>query len=136
MTQKQLRHFEQRLLRERERALKAFRRSDERVRVEPLHDDGDLTSYPVHLADEGTDTMEQEKEFLLLSKEGRLLYWIDDALRTLYKQPEQYGRCTDCGARIAPERLDIIPWARLCLDCQHADEDRQERLQQQVGEAA
>lgn len=134
MTQKQLRHFEQRLLRERERALKAFRHIDERVRLDP-EDDGDLTSYPVHLADEGTDTMEQEKEFLLLSKEGRLLYWIDDALRTLYGEPKVYGRCADCGATIAPERLDIIPWTRLCLDCQHADETRQERLQR-VGEAA
>ncbi len=133
MTQKQLQHFEQRLLRERERALKAFRRIDERVRTEPENDDGDITSYPVHLADEGTDTMEQEKEFLLLSKEGRLLYWIDEGLRTLYRTPELYGRCTDCGASIAPERLDIIPWARLCLECQRSDESQQK---QEISEAA
>ncbi len=132
MTEKQLRHFEQRLLRERERALRAFRRIDEDVRTDPLKDDGDLTSYPVHLADEGTDTMEQEKEFVLLSKEGRLIYWIDEALRTLYQHPEDYGRCPDCGARIAPERLDIIPWAKLCLECQRTDEMRQA----QVSEAA
>ena len=133
MTDKQLRHFEQRLLRERERALRAFRRIDEGVRIEPLHDDGDLTSYPLHLADEGTDTMEQEKDFLLLSKEGRLIYWIDEALRTIYQHPEDYGRCPDCGARIAPERLDIIPWAKLCLECQRADETRRAP---EVGEAA
>ncbi len=130
MTQKQLQHFEQRLLRERERALKAFRRIDERVRVDPEHDDGDITSYPMHLADEGTDTMEQEKEFLLLSKEGRLLYWIDEALRTLYRRPGDYGHCSECGQEISLERLDLIPWARLCLDCQRTDERRQETLSQ------
>ncbi len=116
--------MEQRLLRERERALKAFRHLDERTKVSAQEEDGRLTLYPLHLADEGTDTMEQEKDFLLLSKEGRLVYWIDDALRTLYKRPEEYGKCLECGAAIAPERLDLIPWARLCLDCQRTEETR------------
>ncbi len=124
MNKKQRSHLEQRLLRERERALKAFRQLDERTKVSPGEDDGSLTMYPLHLADEGTDTIEQEKDFLLLSKEGRLVYWIDDALRDLYKRPEEYGRCMDCGKEIAFERLDLIPWARLCLDCQRDEESR------------
>ncbi len=102
--------------------------------------DGDLTSYPFHLADEGTDTMGREKDFLLLSKEGRLVYWIDDALRTLYKRPEDYGRCIECGDAIAFERLDIIPWAQLCLDCQQHEESRTEIVEparvQRLSEAA
>ncbi len=128
MNKKQLAHMEQRLLKERERALKAFRHLDERTKVSAQEDDGSLTMYPLHLADEGTDTMEQEKDFLLLSKEGRLVYWIDDALRTLYKQPKDYGKCMECGEAIALERLDIIPWARLCLDCQRLEETRVEPL--------
>ncbi len=124
MNKKQLAHMEQRLLRERERALKAFRQLDERTKVSSQEDDGSLTMYPLHLADEGTDTMEREKDFLLLSKEGRLVYWIDDALRTLYKRPGDYGKCMECGETIALERLDIIPWARLCLDCQRTEETR------------
>ncbi|HET9981950.1 MAG TPA: TraR/DksA family transcriptional regulator [Longimicrobiales bacterium] len=126
MTAKQREHLEQRLLRERERAIRALRTLDERTKQAERGEDGDLTTYPFHLADEGTDTMEREKGFLLLSKEGRLVYWIDDALRTLYKTPEEYGKCSDCGARIAFERLDIVPWARLCVDCQRKDEHRQE----------
>ncbi len=120
--------MEQRLLRERERALKAFRQLDERTKVSAQEDDGSLTMYPLHMADEGTDTIEQEKDFLLLSKEGRLVYWIDDALRTLYKRPEEYGQCLECGEAIALERLDLIPWARLCLECQRADELRRQPL--------
>ncbi len=128
MNKKQLAHMERRLLRERERALKAFRHLDERTKVASQEDDGSLTMYPLHLADEGTDTMEKEKDFLLLSKEGRLVYWIDDALRTLYKRPRDYGKCLECGAPIALERLDLIPWARLCLDCQRTEEKRVEPM--------
>ncbi len=140
MNRKQRSHLEQRLLRERERAMKAFRQLDERTKVSAGEDDGSLTRYPLHLADEGTDTIEREKDFLLLSKEGRLVYWIDDALRMLYKRPDEYGQCIECGDHIAFERLDIIPWAQLCLDCQRDEESRTEFVEpvrvQRLSEAA
>jgi len=28
-----------------------------------------------------------------------------------------YGRCTVCGKAIAPERLEVIPWAATCVAC-------------------
>lgn len=116
-------HFERRLLKERERALKALSELDQ-VAMSPHEQDGDLTLYPLHPADAGTDTMMQEKDFLLASKEGRLLYQIDDALRTLYKRPDEYGKCLECRDEIVYERLDIVPWARLCIDCQRSEETR------------
>lgn len=115
-------HLEKRLLEERERAIKGLRQLDEHLA--PLDADGELTNYPLHLADEGTDTMEQEQSFLLLSKEGRLLIDIDEALRTLYKEPDRYGNCINCGNQIAYERLDLVPWARLCVDCQRTQEEK------------
>lgn len=124
MTEQQRAHLEERLLRERERALEALAQFNERAKVAPTEDDGEVTRYPFHLADEGTDTFEREREFLLASKEGRFVYWIDDALRTLYKEPERFGRCMECDAEIAFERLDIVPWAQLCIDCQRAEESR------------
>ena len=119
MNQKNRDHLEQRLLQERERAVRALRHLES-----GSNEDGDLTTYPFHLADEGTDTMEQEKEFLLKSVEGRLVADIDEALRTLYKEPERYGKCMSCNAEIKLERLDLVPWARLCLDCQTAEESK------------
>lgn len=127
MNQKQRTHLEQRLLRERERTLKALAQFDERAKVSQQEDDGDLTAYPFHPADDGTDTMEQEKDFLLASKEGRLVYWIDEALRTLYKEPGRFGVCQNCGRSIDFERLDIVPWARYCVECQRDQEDRPAR---------
>lgn len=123
MDEKQRAHLEERLLKERERVLKSLAAFDERAKISMQEDDGDLTGYPFHPADEGTDTMEREKDFLLASKEGRLVYWIDDALRMLYQDPEQFGRCRECGGEIAFERLDIIPWTRMCVECQRKEED-------------
>src|SRR5688500_16792077 len=120
MNDQQRAHLEQRLLHERERALKALRQLDDSMAVDA---DGDLASHPFHLADEGTDTMEQEQSLLLLSKEGRLLIDIDEGLRTLYKEPERFGICINCGQEIKLERLDIVPWARLCLACQTLQEE-------------
>lgn len=124
MTKKERDHLEQHLLRERERALKALQKFDDRTRSEGPQGDGDLTSYPLHLADEGTDTMEQEKAFLLATKEGSLLYAIDAALRTLYREPEKYGVCNNCGSEISFERLDFVPWAKYCVECQREQEEK------------
>lgn len=33
-----------------------------------------------------------------------------------------YGRCTRCGRRIAPARLEVLPYAAACIECQsHAE---------------
>src|SRR5690554_1361103 len=85
--------IEKRLLEERERALEAIGEFD-REREQSLEDaTGELTSYRFHPADLGTEAMEQEKQFLLASNEGRRLYAIDEALRRLYRTPEEFDRC-------------------------------------------
>jgi DnaK suppressor protein len=33
-----------------------------------------------------------------------------------------YGRCTRCGRQIAPARLEVLPYAAACIECQsHAE---------------
>lgn len=122
MSDRDLDHLRQRLLEERERAIRSLSRFDERFRERMQESDGELSAYPQHMADEATDTMEREKDFLLASSEGRLLIAIDNALRTLYKEPDRFGRCESCGEEIAAERLDLIPWAPYCVRCQAGQE--------------
>lgn len=122
MTDAQRQHLEERLLQERARVNRALERLDEAATIASSAD-GELTLYPLHLADQGTDTIEQEKSLMLLGKEGQRLGDIDEALRRLYKEPERYGACDACGTAIAFERLDVVPWARHCLDCQRVQED-------------
>ena len=119
MAKKQLQHFEKRLLEERRRVLKELGHHDDSMQAS----DGDLSSYSFHMADQGTDAMEREKAFLMASKEGRFLWHIDQALRRLYKSPETFGKCMNCGQDIAFERLDALPHARYCIECKQREED-------------
>ena len=123
MTKKNLQHFEKRLLEERRRVLKELGRADEAFGNTPQSADGDLSSYSFHMADQGTDAMEREKAFLFASQEGRFLWHIDEALRRIYRSPETFGKCQNCGEDIDYDRLDALPHARLCIACKQKEED-------------
>ncbi len=123
MSKKALAHFEKRLLEERKRVLKELGNYTETFGATPQSADGDLSSYSFHMADQGTDAMEREKAFLFASQEGRFLWHIDEALRRLYRAPETFGRCHNCGEEIAFERLDALPHARYCFACKQREED-------------
>lgn len=123
LTKKQIEHLQQRLLRERERALRSLGQFDEMAKSSADHQqDSDMYSYSDHMADLGTDAMEREKMLLFASKEGRYLYRVEDALRRLYKDPDTFGICHSCGNLIDFERLDALPHARYCLDCKLKEE--------------
>jgi len=122
-TKKDRAHFEERLLEEREKVVKQLAQFDQSFSDTLQGSDGDLSAYSFHMADQGTDAMEREKAFLFASKEGRLLYHIDEALRRLYKRPDSFGFCETCGANIGYERLDALPHARLCIDCKEREEN-------------
>lgn len=122
LTKKQIEHLQQRLLRERERALRSLGRFDELAKLSAEQADSDLYSYSDHIADLGTDAMEREKMLLFASKEGRYLYRVEEALRRLYKTPARFGFCHSCEKLIDFERLDALPHARYCLDCKIKEE--------------
>ena len=123
MNKKQLSHLEKRLMEERARVMKELGYYDESFNATLQSSDGDLSSYSFHMADQGTDAMEREKAFLFASQEGRFLWHIDQALRRLYKSPETFGKCHNCGKDIAYDRLDALPHARYCIDCKQREED-------------
>src|SRR4028118_1991635 len=123
MDRPHLDHIERRLLRERERILRSLGRFSEQAKLTRDSADNDLSSYSFHMADQGTDAMEREKTFLFASKEGRYLYRVEEALRRLYNDPENFGICHGCKKEIPFERLDALPHARYCLDCKLREEE-------------
>ena len=123
MTKKSLSHFEKRLLEERKRVLRELGHYDETFGSTEQGADGDLSSYSFHMADQGTDAMEREKAFLFASQEGRFLWHIDEALRRLYRSPDTFGKCHNCGNDIGYDRLDALPHARFCIECKQREED-------------
>lgn len=114
LTKKQRGYLEKRLQDERARALKLVNRIvADRSGSSQQEEAGDLTLMPLHAADLGTDTMDEELDRSNATRASRELAEIDAALERLYKSPAQFGLCDD-GREIPFERLDIIPWARTC----------------------
>ena len=48
--------------------------------------------------------------------ESKQLVLINEALTRI--ADDEYGICQNCEKEINPKRLDAVPWARYCLDCQ------------------
>lgn len=122
LNKKQIEHLLKRLLRERERALRSLGQYDELAKESAEQNDSDSYSYSDHMADLGTDAMEREKHMLFASKEGRYLYRVEEALRRLYSNPEEFGLCHSCKQEVPFERLDALPHARYCLECKRREE--------------
>ncbi len=83
--------------------------------------------------DEGLDTYdlaseERDREInFILSDRGRVkVKQINEALERL--ADNSYGICESCGLEIAEERLEAMPFTRLCRDCQQ-DQEREARSQ-------
>ena len=127
MNKKQRTHLEGRLIEERDRVMKELGHYGESFSTTLQASDGDLSSYSFHMADQGTDAMEREKQFLMASKEGRYLWHVNQALRRLYADPNTFGKCQTCRRNINLERLDALPHARLCITCKEQEEDEQRR---------
>ena len=111
----ELDHLEARLKEERDRVLAVLRRHDESRTTSRTEEAGDISDYPFHVADQGTDSYDQEMEIVFAERASRELEEIDRALRQLYEDPEHFGICENTGQPIPMERLDIVPWTRTCI---------------------
>lgn len=76
---------------------------------------GDLSSMPLHLADMGSDTYEQDFTISLVENGEETLELIDEALERV--DEGTFGDCTECGKSIPKARLNAIPYAQLCVNC-------------------
>jgi RNA polymerase-binding transcription factor DksA len=85
----------------------------------------ELASYDQHLADEGTETFERERDISVLQRVEAQLGEIDAALARI--EAGTYGTCELCGKPIGDERLEAMPAARYCLEDQ-ARAEREGRL--------
>ncbi len=122
-----LKKFEELLLAKRRQLLESIGHYEDSLMNSTLKDSiGSLSSYSDHMADLGTDAQEREKAYHFASKEGRLLYHIDEALRRM--QNGVYGRCVECGEEISLDRLEAVPHARLCIECKQREEVKKRQL--------
>ena len=65
--------------------------------------------------EEATESYELERRLTLEKSIREQLASVEHALQKF--KDGSYGLCDSCGKPIAPERLEALPQATLCLDC-------------------
>ncbi len=63
-----------------------------------------------------TQVFEQQRDLALRERNDRRLLEIVAAIARL--DDGTFGTCIRCGRPIAPERLEALPWAAHCIECQ------------------
>lgn len=73
------------------------------------------------IVDRANNAYNRELMFSLSDTERDTLRLVDRALDRIEKGT--YGECRNCGKPIPEARLEAVPWARYCVDCQELAEE-------------
>ena len=71
--------------------------------------------YSLHMADAGTDSHEQEKNFMLMNRGSDYFKNLEIALERINEGT--FGICKICDNLIPEERMMEVPNATKCVDC-------------------
>jgi RNA polymerase-binding protein DksA len=107
------------LTEERERVSSSINRLHE-TNSGSLEDETEEETYDNHLADSATATLNREIDYSLEENAENVLNAIEGALQRI--DNGTFGTCVRCGKPIAEERLEAIPYATRCIDCQRLAE--------------
>ena len=75
--------------------------------------------YSLHMADAGTDSHEQEKNFMLMNRGSDYFKNLRIALERI--REGSFGVCQICEDLIAEERMMAVPSATKCVDCKEKE---------------
>ena len=85
-------------------------------------DRGEDSTLSQHPADVASELFARESVMTIDRRLRSQLAGIDEALRQV--RDGRYGICEDCGRAIPQERLDALPQAVRCIECQRREEHR------------
>lgn len=126
LTAKEIGKFKESLLNLRDRIIDEISfLSNDNLNKSSKEASGDLSSYSLHMADQGTDNFDREFAASLLNTEHDVLYEIDEALRRI--EQGTYGICEISGQPVERERLKVLPFARYCVAVQSEIERKNPR---------
>ncbi len=77
-----------------------------------------LSHAPIHMADQGSDSFEQQLTLSLMENGEQTLAEIAAALARM--DQGTFGRCEECQREIPPARLHALPYTRYCIACARA----------------
>jgi DnaK suppressor protein len=126
MTEAKRRSFERLLHARRDKLI-----ADGPAKIEPNRKDASA----VGVADEDEQALSEMLQTLASTRNrdsARELADIDRALRKLRDEPADFGVCEDCGDDIAAKRLEVMPFARFCAECQAAADPKRNAARKSV----
>jgi DnaK suppressor protein len=109
MDKKKAESFKKRLLTKQEELLRQVSKSEKDGREA----DEEATQ---DIADKAVNSYTKEFLFHQSDENRRVLQLISQALERM--KAGTYGRCVECGEEVQQKRLDAVPWARHCIECQ------------------
>ena len=109
MEKKKLETFKKRL----ETRRQDLRRTVTRNQVDGRNADEDTAQ---DIADRAASSYTKEFLFSQSNNERQLLRLVENALARI--REGNFGDCIHCGREINPKRLEAVPWARHCIECQ------------------
>ncbi len=119
LKKEQIKKLKKSLIRKKNELLSQFEKMQEdNLKITQTGISGE-SPYSFHIADEGTDTFERERDFTLGDNLRVLISRIDKALDKI--RIGTYGKCEICGKEIGFERLKALPFVDLCIECKKED---------------
>ena len=113
MDKKRLDYYRKKLQSRREELMRTIARTEEEGRQA----DDDQT---VDLADRAANSYTKEFLFGMTNTDRTILSMIDAALKRI--QSNEYGLCANCQEEMQQKRLEAVPWAKHCINCQEKHE--------------
>ena len=110
------RMYADRLNAELREALESLQRVEQEIPALSRDDDQEGGVPANHMADQGTDVYEMERLNTFRAELNDRIQMIREAQERLTDGAS--GACQRCGKQINPERLETLPWAAYCIDCQ------------------
>jgi DnaK suppressor protein len=114
MDKKQLEKYRKKLAEKRHEIVAEFQKNVN-YRKESLVDDGTQD-----IADKANMAYNKEFIFSLTDAERDLLQLIEEAMLRI--EGKDFGICSNCSNDIKPTRLEAVPWAKYCINCQELQE--------------
>lgn len=113
MDKKRVENYKKRLVAKQEELLQAVTQSEHDGREADEEGTQDI-------ADKAANAYTKEFLFHQSDDNRRILQLVNEALERL--KNAAYGLCVSCHEEVQTKRLDAVPWARHCIECQEKQE--------------
>lgn len=113
MDKRKIESYRKRLLEKQEELRRTVAQSEQDGREA----DGEITQDP---ADKAANSYTKEFLFHQSDDNHRILQLIQEALGRM--ENGAYGHCVECNEDVQVKRLEAVPWARHCIECQEKQE--------------